>query len=41
MWELFERCWAFEPENRPTMDYVVMRLKEIAKLPEHVGKTEA
>ncbi|KAB5590273.1 Serine/threonine-protein kinase [Ceratobasidium theobromae] len=39
MWELFERCWAREPEARPTMDEVVVRLKEIGKLPEHNKQT--
>ncbi|KAG8733277.1 hypothetical protein FRC11_007453 [Ceratobasidium sp. 423] len=34
MWELLERCWDRKPENRPTMDEVVMKLKAIAKMPE-------
>lgn len=38
MWELLERCWAYDPEERPTMDEVVARLKQIAKMREHVKK---
>ncbi|EUC56464.1 Serine/Threonine-kinase TNNI3K [Rhizoctonia solani AG-3 Rhs1AP] len=34
MWELLQKCWAMEPNDRPTIDEVVMRLKQIAKMPE-------
>ncbi|QRW21095.1 Serine/threonine-protein kinase [Rhizoctonia solani] len=34
MWELLEKCWANEPESRPTMDEVVVALKAIARMPE-------
>ncbi|KAJ1305877.1 hypothetical protein OPQ81_010599 [Rhizoctonia solani] len=34
MWELLQKCWAMEPQDRPTIDDVVSRLKQIAKLPE-------
>lgn len=36
MWELLERCWNYDPEERPTIDDVVMRLKEIAQMEEYV-----
>ncbi|KAH7329831.1 kinase-like domain-containing protein [Rhizoctonia solani] len=34
MWDLLNRCWAKEPQDRPTIDEVVLRLKQIAKMPE-------
>ncbi|CAE7055390.1 unnamed protein product [Rhizoctonia solani] len=34
MWELLQRCWAMEPSERPTIDEVVERLEQIAKMPE-------
>ncbi|KAH7338431.1 kinase-like domain-containing protein [Rhizoctonia solani] len=34
MWELLTRCWAVNPEDRPSMDEVVMRLRQIGKMPE-------
>ncbi|KAH7329818.1 kinase-like domain-containing protein [Rhizoctonia solani] len=34
MWDLLNKCWAMDPQDRPTMDEVAMRLKEIAKMPE-------
>ncbi|CAE7078559.1 unnamed protein product [Rhizoctonia solani] len=34
MWELLQRCWAMEPSERPTIDEVVGRLKQIARMPE-------
>lgn len=33
MWELLERCWMHDPAQRPTIDEVVVRLKQIAKMP--------
>ncbi|CAE6520476.1 unnamed protein product [Rhizoctonia solani] len=35
MWDLLQKCWAMEPQDRPTMDDVVAMLKEIAKMPQH------
>ncbi|CAE6532947.1 unnamed protein product, partial [Rhizoctonia solani] len=37
MWDLLEECWAMEPQNRPNIDEVVERLKQIAKMPEADG----
>ncbi|CAE6448242.1 unnamed protein product [Rhizoctonia solani] len=34
MWALLEKCWAKEPSNRPTIDEIVMELKEIARMVE-------
>ncbi|EUC57267.1 Serine/Threonine-kinase TNNI3K [Rhizoctonia solani AG-3 Rhs1AP] len=34
MWELLVDCWKADPEERPTMDDVVSRLKKIARMPE-------
>ncbi|CAE6385760.1 unnamed protein product [Rhizoctonia solani] len=34
MWTLLERCWAKEPENRPSMDEVVAELKKIGGMEE-------
>ncbi|KAL5638190.1 hypothetical protein ACGC1H_005030 [Rhizoctonia solani] len=34
MWELLQKCWAMEPNDRPTIDEVVLRLKQIAKMTE-------
>ncbi|CAE6454969.1 unnamed protein product [Rhizoctonia solani] len=34
MWALLEKCWAKEPSNRPTMDQIVTKLKEIASMAE-------
>ncbi|CUA74778.1 Focal adhesion kinase 1 [Rhizoctonia solani] len=34
MWELLQKCWAIERSNRPTIDEVISRLKNIAKMPE-------
>ncbi|CUA69233.1 Serine/threonine-protein kinase TNNI3K [Rhizoctonia solani] len=34
MWELLQKCWAMEPGDRPTIDEVVGRLKQIARMPE-------
>ncbi|KAG8721190.1 hypothetical protein FRC09_008285 [Ceratobasidium sp. 395] len=31
MWILLERCWAIEPEDRPTMDEVVVELKKMTR----------
>ncbi|CCO33377.1 Serine/threonine-protein kinase TNNI3K [Rhizoctonia solani AG-1 IB] len=33
-WALLERCWAEEPESRPTMDEIVKELKGIAGMEE-------
>jgi hypothetical protein len=33
-WALLERCWAKEPESRPTMDEIVKELKGIAGMEE-------
>ena len=32
-WELMERCWASDPEKRPSMDAVVKDLEEILRDP--------
>ncbi|CAE6445331.1 unnamed protein product [Rhizoctonia solani] len=32
MWALLEKCWAKEPSERPTMDKIVMELKEISSM---------
>ncbi|QRV97875.1 Serine/threonine-protein kinase [Ceratobasidium sp. AG-Ba] len=31
MWALLEKCWATEPEDRPTIDEVLIALKKMAK----------
>ncbi|KAG9089637.1 hypothetical protein FS749_001185 [Ceratobasidium sp. UAMH 11750] len=31
MWALLEKCWEFEPEQRPTIDKVLVDLKRITK----------
>ncbi|CCO36792.1 Serine/threonine-protein kinase TNNI3K [Rhizoctonia solani AG-1 IB] len=36
-WALLERCWAKEPESRPTMDEIVKELKGIAGMEERVA----
>ncbi|CAE7191127.1 unnamed protein product [Rhizoctonia solani] len=33
MWELLMECWRADPEERPSMDEVVTRLEQIAKMP--------
>lgn len=34
MWELLEKCWKQNPDDRPDIDEVVMELKKIGKKPE-------
>ncbi|CUA75308.1 Macrophage colony-stimulating factor 1 receptor 2 [Rhizoctonia solani] len=34
MWELLQKCWAIERSDRPTIDEIILRLKDIAKMPE-------
>ncbi|KAF8723468.1 kinase-like protein, partial [Rhizoctonia solani] len=36
MWGLLEKCWKQNPEDRLSMDEVVIELKKIAKMPEIV-----